>query len=371
MHFVISDQVKDMDSYEKLRQILQQHPSGAPKSASLDEILRILFTPEEVEVALGMVFRPRSIREIARATKVSEEEVEKRCESMANKGIVFSRRKDGNIGYALLPTLPGLFEFPFMAGGGTPVHDRLGKLWMEYHHEGLGQEFARSKTPLTRVITVEKVLDAGIEVLPFEVISAMLDKAQTFGLSQCACRVSVGACDRPRDVCLTFDAFATFLAERKLARAITRQEAEETLNRSEDAGLVHTTNNSQDRLNFICNCCTCCCTVLRGLTELENPNAFAKTRWYATVSAELCSGCGVCEDERCPMGAIKVAEGTAQVDLDRCIGCGLCATTCETGAITMARRDPAPEPPKTVSELALTVATEKGRRDEFLELLRR
>jgi len=95
-----------MDNYEKFREILHRHPSGAPKSGAFDEILRILFTPEEVEVALGMVFFPRSVHEIAEKTAAPVDVVREHCESMANKGVVFSREKDGEMGYALLPTIP-------------------------------------------------------------------------------------------------------------------------------------------------------------------------------------------------------------------------------------------------------------------------
>jgi len=358
-----------MDRYEKLREILHTHPAGAPKSKHFGEILRILFTPEDAEVALGLVFVPRNVHEIARAVGVSENAVIERCESMANKGIIFSRQKDGEMGYALLPTIPGLFEFPFMTGGGTPMHERLARLWMEYHNEALGNEFAASETPLARVIPVERSLDARVEVFPYEVISTMMSRAKVFGLSQCACRVSVGACQKPRDVCLTFDRFAQFLIERKLAREISSREAEDALDRAEEAGLVHTTNNSQDRLNFLCNCCTCCCTILRGLTHLNNPNAFAKSRWKAEVDADLCTGCGICEDNRCPMSAVKVVEGVASVDIDRCIGCGLCTTTCDAAAIRMVPRVQATEPPRTASDMGIKVATEKGRIDDFLKFM--
>lgn len=359
-----------MDRYEKLRKILHKHPTGAPKSKSFDEIMRLLFTPEEVEVACGMLFVPRSIPEIAQAVGLNEDKVLERCESMANKGIVFGRKKEGQMEYALLPTIPGIFELPFMTGGGTPLHDRLGKLWMEYHHEAMGKEFGASKTPLARVIPIEKTLDACVEVLPYEAVSTMLDRAKNFGLSQCACRVSVAGCDNPREVCLTFDRFAQFLVERKLAREITRKEAEDTLQLAEEVGLVHTTNNSQDRLNFLCNCCTCCCTILRGLVQLKNPNAFARSRWHAEVDGDVCVGCGTCEDDRCPIGAVQVVESVAQVDPVLCIGCGLCATTCDAEAISMVPREQAPEPPATVSELGVRVATEKGRLDDFLKLVK-
>jgi hypothetical protein len=54
-----------MDNYERLREILHKNPIGAPPSRAFDEILRILFTPEEAEVAVGMTFVPQSVEQIA------------------------------------------------------------------------------------------------------------------------------------------------------------------------------------------------------------------------------------------------------------------------------------------------------------------
>ena len=361
-----------MDKYEDLRRLLHAHPTGAPNSEYFDEILRILFTPEEVEVALGLGFVPRSIPSIARAAGISDEEAFARCESMANKGVIFSRDKGGEMGYALLPTIPGVFEFPFMRGGGTPMHERLGRLWQEYHRESLGREFAASQTPLARVIPIEEAVTPDVEVMPFEQLSQMLDTVQTFALAQCACRVSVGGCDKPRDMCLIFDRVAEFLADRGFAQRVTRAQAEDTLRRAEEAGLVHTANNSQDRLNFVCNCCPCCCTILRGLTELDLPNAVARSRWHAQADAALCLGCGVCEEERCPVGAVQVRDGVAHVNEARCIGCGLCTTTCQSGAMGLHLwAAPVPEPPATVAEMGMRVAMEKGRLEELLPLMAR
>ncbi|MBU2598960.1 MAG: hypothetical protein KKC53_07340 [Actinobacteria bacterium] len=39
-----------MDNFEKLRLLLDAHPTGAPKSEVFDEILRIPFSPEEAAV---------------------------------------------------------------------------------------------------------------------------------------------------------------------------------------------------------------------------------------------------------------------------------------------------------------------------------
>ena len=360
-----------MDDYEKLREILDKHIAGAPPSKKIDQILRILFTPEEVRAALGMIFAPMPVEEIAARSGVPVEEVRALCESMANKGIVYSRKKDGVMGYSLLPTIPGLFEFPFMKGGGEPMHQALAKLWEEYHREALGNSFASSLTPITRVVPVERAIDTRVEILPFEVISKMLDRNATYALTACACRVSVAACDKPRDVCLIFDATGRFLIERGFAKEITKMEALDVLRRADEAGLVHTTNNSQDRLVLICSCCPCCCTILRGLTQLNNPNAFAVSRWCSQVDPDLCTGCGICEDERCPVSAIEVRDSVAVVDQERCIGCGLCVTKCDAEAVHLVPRRHPSESPPTIVEMGLKIAAEKGKAEDFIKLMRR
>lgn len=56
-----------MEIYERLREILDAHPSGAPKSKAFEEILRILFTQEEAAVAVQMSFKDKDLTDIAQA----------------------------------------------------------------------------------------------------------------------------------------------------------------------------------------------------------------------------------------------------------------------------------------------------------------
>ncbi|MBS3943344.1 MAG: 4Fe-4S dicluster domain-containing protein [Dethiobacter sp.] len=42
-----------MDIYESLREIMDAHPSTAPKARSIDEILKILFTPQRAGECTG------------------------------------------------------------------------------------------------------------------------------------------------------------------------------------------------------------------------------------------------------------------------------------------------------------------------------
>jgi len=360
-----------MSIYEELRVILDSHPSGAPKSEAFDQILKMLFSPEEAAVAVHMNLAPRSVEKIASDAGIPVEEAGRLLEGMAERVVIFSREKDGKKSYGLMPTIPGLFEFPFMRGGGTPEHERLGKLWEDYHHEAMGASFAGNPTPLARVIPVEHAINAKSQVHPYEEVARLIDQADYRAVAQCACRVSVGACDAPRDVCLIFDSPARFLVERQFAREISREEAYNVLDRSEKAGLVHTSNNSADKASFICNCCRCCCTILRGRTQLDLSNAFAPSGFTAQVDKDACTGCGICADERCPMGAIEVWDDIASADMEQCIGCGLCVTECPVDAITLLRREERREVPATAQEMGARILKEKGKLEQFMRVMQK
>jgi ferredoxin len=167
-------------------------------------------------------------------------------------------------------------------------------------------------------------------------------------------------------VCLIFEATGRFLVQRGYAREISREEAKKVLDSAEEAGLVHTSGNSQDRATFICNCCPCCCTILRGLTQLKLPHAFATSGFQAAVNPDSCNGCGICADERCPVGAIVLKDDRAVVTAANCIGCGLCVTACPTEALSLVRREPLSEIPATAQEMGMKVLTEKGKLEAFL-----
>jgi electron transport complex protein RnfB len=359
-----------MDVYEKLREILDVHPSGAPKSKVFDEIIRTLFTPEEAAILLHMNFAPKPVETIASSAGMAVEEADRMLASLADRVLVFGREKGGKRSYGLLPTIPGLFEFPFMKGEMTPELRKLGKLWDDYHREGLGAAFAGDPTPVARVIPIEKSFDPALKVHPYEEVKNLIDSVDFIGLGQCACRVTLHHCDKPTEMCLFFDAPARFLVEKKYAREITREEALAVLNRAEEEGLVHTSTNTADKAGFICNCCRCCCIILKGATELNLPHPFAPSAFLAEVKAEECTGCGICADERCPMGAIEMKDDIASITQEKCIGCGLCVTACPVEAIVLARKSDPPEVPATGQELVGKVLTEKGKLKDFMRLMK-
>ena len=358
-----------MDIYEQLREILDAHPATAPKAEAIDKILRILFTPEEAGIAVKMSYKTKNATAIAKLAGISEDMAIKNLEAMANKGIIMSRRKDGNVLYGLLPLIPGVFEFPFMRGKTTPMHKKLGRLWEEYHHEALGSAFAGNPTPMMRVVAVEKSISEQDRIHPYEEVKNLINNANFIAVAGCACRVSVEKCDKPKEVCLIFDGTGEFLVERGFARQISKEEGLKVLDISEKAGLVHTSNNSADKASVICNCCPCCCTILRGKTQLKHPHAFETSRYAAFVRKDDCTGCGICVDERCPVIAITITDDVASVNEAECIGCGLCVTGCPPEAIELVERKQIPLVPATIQDMAAQVLQEKGRLEAFMKVM--
>jgi ferredoxin len=133
-----------------------------------------------------------------------------------------------------------------------------------------------------------------------------------------------------------------------------------------ERGLVQVGDNKRSCLAVICNCCGCCCDILRtyrrfGDTGLVSPSAFA-----AAVEAELCSGCGACA-ARCPVGAATAAAGgPAKVDGGVCLGCGVCARFCPTGACRMALRPVRPFVPEDTVEKTVMAAVDAGKLGNFV-----
>ena len=249
------------------------------------------------------------------------------------------------------------------------MHDRLARLWEEYHHESLGASFAGNPTPMMRVVAVEKSVTPQDRIHPYEEVKHLIENSNYVALTQCACRVSVAKCDKPKEVCLIFDGVGEFLVERGFARQISKEEGIKVLDQAEAAGLVHTSNNSADKASVICNCCPCCCTILRGRTQLNHPHAFEPSRFAAIVNSDDCIACGLCADERCPMQAIEIQEEAAFVHEEKCIGCGLCVSTCPTGAMGLTERKQIPSVPATTQDMAVKVLQEKGRLEAFMKVM--
>ncbi|MHB8916949.1 MAG: 4Fe-4S dicluster domain-containing protein [Desulfocucumaceae bacterium] len=352
-----------MHHYHRLRELIGAHPIGAPESEEFLEILKLLFRPDEVELAVLLDFKLKKAGEVAQRAGISVEDALKKLEAMTDRGAVLAKNVDGEMAYALLSTYPGLYEYPFWADLDAQTQQRLAQLWQAYYMKAMAAELASANPPWRRVLPAEEALPQGFEIFPFEVASQMLAGTETIAVANCVCRIITGNCDKPLDVCLAFDGAARFLVERGMARMISLEEAREVLKRAEKAGLVHTGTNNADRLmGFMCNCCSCCCHFLRLITEHNYADGLARSSYRASINQTDCTGCGVCAGERCPMKAVTVEGETAALKAEKCIGCGLCVSTCPTGAITLVKREDYQHPPATAAELVKLVVGNKQKK---------
>jgi H+/Na+-translocating ferredoxin:NAD+ oxidoreductase subunit B len=141
--------------------------------------------------------------------------------------------------------------------------------------------------------------------------------------------------------------------KRSYGRAISKEDAYGVLKKAEDAGLVHLTWNLESGQYFICNCCGCCCGVLRSINDLGIPaSRVVNAHYYAEIDPDLCQACGTCADERCQVKAVEAGEDAYQVIKERCIGCGLCIDTCPAEAIKLVRKQPEELVPPPKNEMA-------------------
>ena len=353
--------------YEKLRDLLDRHPFGCPPAPEINKILRILFTEEEARVALGLGFLPFTVEQIAKKSGVEPKEAKERLESLSDKGLVFAREKNGVWGYALLNAI-NIFENPYRKGVHDETINMLTPLWKQYRStfdRGLGSQ----TTTILRVIPIQKKIETRAEVLPYEQVYEMIDQAKVVGITRCPCREFEQNCDAPREACMVFDSTCTFLVERGFARYLTKEEMKLKLREFDEMGLVRQVNNTRDRLEILCHCCSCCCGFLRALNELRNPRALTRSAFLPARDLGECVGCGICADERCPVKAIEMIDEKAVVNVERCIGCGLCASGCPNDAICMERCIEVPEPPANVSELGMRILQDQGKLEAFMETM--
>lgn len=354
------------DVYGKLRELLDLHPFGCPPAPEIIEILKILFTEEEANVALGLAFRPFTVEEIAHRAGVDTQEAGERLESLADKGLVFARQKEGVWGYALFDILR-IFENPLRKGRPDETTRKYIPFWKDYLPT-LNQSF-NSPTAIGRVIPIQEQIEYNPGVLIHDKLYELIDRAKVVGIGHCACRELEQKCDGPRESCMVFDETCTFLVNRGFARYLSKEELKQKAREFNQAGLVLQVNNTRDRLDYICNCCPCCCGFLRILKGFDKPRVITRSAFIPVWDMVNCQGCGRCAEERCPMKAIMMVEEKPIFQIDRCIGCGLCVTGCPSTAIHLERDAKVPEPPANTMELGMQMLQDRGRFEAFLKVM--
>lgn len=346
--------------YAQLAARLNELPNGfppAPDGAEL-RLLAKLFTPDEAALAAQLRLTLETPAELAARLGGDPQDLRQQLKRMISRGLIAAGRTPGGLGYGLLPFIVGIYE---MQTG--RVDAELARLFEDYYQQTYRQSLPQ-QPPTHRVIPIGESVKTDLEVRPFESAADILRNAQAWGVTDCICRVQqalIGhACQHPVDVCMIFSQTPGVFDQRLGVRALTQAEALATLQRAADAGLVHSVSNNQRGLWYLCNCCTCACGFLRGLSELGLANVIARSDFVCVVDEDLCAGCRDCV-ERCSFGALTV-DTVAHINTTRCAGCGQCHIACTTSALSLIRRPSADQltPPATEDEWRLARAASRG-----------
>jgi electron transport complex protein RnfB len=348
--------------YSELAQRLDQIPNGLARTESGVELelLAWLFDPEEARVASTMRLTPEPAETIASRVGLTTDEAARMLARMREKGLIRARATDAGPVYGLLPFIVGIYEEQL-----PRMDAELAALFERYIQETRGGSTADGGTSVHRVIPVERSIPLDLEIFPHEKASRLLDRAKSWGVRSCICRVQkklIGeGCGHTVENCLVFAPTEDAFDGSEATRTITREEAHRILAEAAEEGLIHSTMNQRDQVFYICNCCTCCCGVMRGVAEFAVPTAVARSDFRAAVSDDDCTGCGVCVD-RCQFKALAVEEGVCRVDYTRCVGCGVCVAGCALEALVMERRPggEVEEPPANFKDWMARRARERG-----------
>jgi ferredoxin len=322
------------DIYEKLANALNKIPNGFPRSPSRVElrILKKIFSPEEASLAACLTGSMESVSKIASRTGIPLEQLEKRLLEMADRGLLWRGRRGCEPSFRLAPFIVGIYESQL-----EDLDHELAHLVEEYLTNGGAVGIMKPEPALHRVVPSQRAIKSEW-ILPYDDVKQILLNMKTFRLRDCICRKEqelVGRnCSFPMRTCL---GFSSFEAPHPGPLDISREEALAFLDKAEEIGLVHTVSNVIKGVGYVCNCCGCCCGILRGINEWGIEKSVARANYYATIDSEQCVGCGTCRS-RCQVHAISEEDNVSIVDVKKCIGCGLCATGCPNGAAKLVRK---------------------------------
>ena len=358
-------------SYKNLQSRLDRHVQGAPESETLYKILEVLFTEEEAELVSKLPIRGFTIKKAAQRFKKDTAETEKILNELADKGILLDIENKKERFFILAPTMAGFFEFSLMRTDGRFDRKILSELFYQYinQEEDFVKRIFGMRVPADRTFIHEdkiKEEDKSV-ILDYEKASHIIDSASCITVGTCYCRHKmehVGkACDAPQEVCLTFNNVAKSLSKHKVAREISKTEAMEVLKKCREYGLVQVGDNVQKGVNWICNCCGCCCEALLAYKKLGDKNRI-QSNFLAKINYENCISCGMCE-KRCPVGAIK-KDGKVSIDENKCIGCGVCSRFCPKNCISMERKKKINYTPGNSFERMVVNAIEENRLQDYI-----
>ncbi len=368
-------------SYRDLTERLNRFTQGAPPSELLYQILAMLFTAEEAERVAKLPIRPFTACQAARLWKTSEAEAQRILQGLADRALLVDILANDEMEYVLPPPMAGFFEFALMRTRDDIDQKLLSELYEQYitvEEDFIKDLFLAGETQLGRIFVQQTALDNehALHVLDYEKATEVIETASDIGVGLCYCRHKRQhqglACNAEMDICMTFNTVASSLIRHNYVRRIDAVECKDLLQKAWEQNLAQFGENVQQGVNFICNCCPCCCEAMLAAQRFGHMHPVHTSNFIAQVNAN-CNGCGRCLPT-CPVKIISLEteqlDGTgskhAVIDLDLCLGCGVCTRNCPRGGLTMQARKKRVLTPVSSTHKAVMMAVERGKLQNLL-----
>ncbi len=365
-------------SYVQLSDRLNRFPQGAPPSELLFQILEMLFSAREAELVALLPIKPFTAEQASQIWKMDLTSARKVLDELASRAILVDVPRNGKTQYVLPPPMAGFFEFSLMRLRNDIDQKVLSELFYEYmnvEEDFIRELFTDGETQLGRTFVHEPVLsnENALHVLDYERASEVIKTASYRGIGVCYCRHKMEhkdlACGAPMDICMTFNNTAGSLIRHGFAREIDVSEGLDLLQEAYENNLVQFGENVREKVNFICNCCGCCCEAMIAARRFAVMNPVHTTNFLPIVDETECNGCGKCVNA-CPVEAMTLVSTNdphrpkmkkARLNDDFCLGCGVCVRVCTKSGLSLKSRPERVITPLDGTHRTVVMAIERGK----------
>ncbi len=213
----------NQDIYQELRKKINNRGVGfdITKSGVEIKILKRLFNEEEARIYMHLAWDLESTGKIAGRVKQAPEKISAILKRMAEKGLVFPKRKREGYYYAAAPYAHGIFEHQVNRMNPEMAQMFEDYLWAERIQEEAGPERDIEPGMPLRVIPVKKPVKIERPPASYEDVQEIIKGQDRIAVGKCACAVQKaaidGSCKQPLEVCIFLGSMPNIMWTRETA----------------------------------------------------------------------------------------------------------------------------------------------------------